>query len=111
MRQNRKGQLVSNLLVARAISKMKINLELKNLLSICANDHCPESPKSWSISTYMQEAENDIQKYSAFSSYLLTCLHFYSFQRAKKVVSNSPGLVNSVFNLPDGQVICFEEFE
>ena len=39
-------------------------------------------------------------------------------QRAKKVVSNSPGLVdfaiglvNSVFNLPDGQVMFFEEFE
>ena len=40
------------------------------------------------------------------------------FQRAKKVVSDSPelvdfaiGLVNSVFNLPDGQVMFFEEFE
>ena len=39
-------------------------------------------------------------------------------QRAKKVVSNSPGLVdfaiglvNSVFNLPDGQVMFFEEFD
>ena len=39
-------------------------------------------------------------------------------QRAKKVVSDSPGLVdfaigqvNSVFNLPDGQVMLFEEFE
>ena len=39
-------------------------------------------------------------------------------QRAKKVVSDSPGLVdfviglvNSVFNLPDGQVMIFEEFE
>ena len=39
-------------------------------------------------------------------------------QRAKKVVSNSPGLmdfaigpVNSVFNLPDGQVMFYEEFE
>ena len=38
-------------------------------------------------------------------------------QRSKKVVSNSPGLVdfaiglvNSVFNLPDGQVMFFEEF-
>ena len=38
-------------------------------------------------------------------------------QRAKKVVSDSPGLVdfaiglvNSVFNLPDGQVIFYEEF-
>ena len=40
------------------------------------------------------------------------------FQRAKKVVSNSPGLVdfaiglvNSVFNFPDGQVMFNEEFE
>ena len=41
-----------------------------------------------------------------------------SIQHAKKVVSNSPGLVdfaiglvNSVFNLPDGQVMFFEELE
>ena len=39
-------------------------------------------------------------------------------QRAKKVVSDSPGLVdfaiglvNSLFNLPDRQVMFFEEFE
>ena len=39
-------------------------------------------------------------------------------QHAKKVVSDSPGLVdfaiglvNSVFNLPNGQVRFFEEFE
>ena len=39
-------------------------------------------------------------------------------QRAKKVVSNSPGLVdfaiglvNSVFILPEGQVMCFDEFK
>ena len=39
-------------------------------------------------------------------------------QRAKKVVSDSPGLVDfairlvsSVFNLPDGQVMFYEEFE
>ena len=39
-------------------------------------------------------------------------------ERAKKVVSDSPGLVdfaigldNSVFNLPDGQVMFFEEFK
>ena len=39
-------------------------------------------------------------------------------QHAKKVVSDSPGLVdfaiglvNSVINLPDGQVKCFEEFK
>ena len=38
-------------------------------------------------------------------------------QRAKKVVSDSPGLVdfaiglvNSVFNLPNGQVMFYEEF-
>ena len=41
-----------------------------------------------------------------------------SVQRAKKVVSDSPGLVDfatglvkSVFNLPDGQVMFFEEFK
>ena len=41
-----------------------------------------------------------------------------SIQHAKKVVSNSPGLVdfaiglvNSVFNLSDGQVMLFEELE
>ena len=40
------------------------------------------------------------------------------YQRAKKVLSDSPGLVdfavglvNSVFNLPDGQVMFYEEFE
>ena len=45
--------------------------------------------------------------------YLRCCV-----QSAKKVVSDSPGLVdfairlvNSVFNLPDGQVIFFEESE
>ena len=42
---------------------------------------------------------------------------FYS-QRAKKVESDSPGLVdvaiglvNFVFNLPDGQVMFVEDFE
>ena len=42
----------------------------------------------------------------------------FSIQCAKKVVSDSPGLVdfaiwlvNSVFNLPDGQVMLFEEFK
>ena len=42
----------------------------------------------------------------------------YPLQHAKKVVSNSPGLVdfaiglaNSVCNLPDRQVMFFEEFE
>ena len=41
-----------------------------------------------------------------------------STQPAKKVLSDSPGLVdfaiglvNSVFNLPDGQVMFYEEFE
>ena len=28
-----------------------------------------------------------------------------SLQHAKKVVSDSPGLVNSVFNLPDGHMM------
>ena len=45
-------------------------------------------------------------------------VNFVWIQLAKKVVSDSPGLldfaiglVNSVFNLPNGQVIFFEEFE
>ena len=40
------------------------------------------------------------------------------YQCAKKVVSDTPGpvdfaigRVNSVFNLPDGQVVFFEKFE
>ena len=50
----------------------------------------------------------------------LVCLWSQSCnkQHAKKVVSNSLGLVdfatrlmNSVFNLPDGQVMFLEEFE
>ena len=51
------------------------------------------------------------QQYFVSSSYMV-------IQRAKKVVSDSPGLVdfairlvNSVPNLPNGQVMCFEEFE
>ena len=46
------------------------------------------------------------------------CSHYTGLHRAKKVVSDSPGLVdfsiglvNSAFNLPDGQVMFFEEFE
>ena len=42
----------------------------------------------------------------------LSVFFFYIYQRAKKVLSGSPGLVdfaiglaNSVFNLPDGQVM------
>ena len=43
---------------------------------------------------------------------------YFHVQRAKKVVSDRPGqvdfairLVNSVFNLPDRQVMFFEEFK
>ena len=49
---------------------------------------------------------------------MMSCENTQYPQRAKKVVSDSPGLVdfaiglvNSVFNLPDGQVKFFEEFE
>ena len=46
-------------------------------------------------------------------------MHFlHHFQRTKKVVFDSPGLVdfairlvNSVFHLPDRQVMFFEEFK
>ena len=55
-----------------------------------------------------------------FACYI--CFHLAVFksllQCAKKVVSNilglvdfAIGLVNSVFNLPDGQVMFFKEFE
>ena len=44
------------------------------------------------------------------------CSGTVEIQRAKKVMSDSPGivdfairLVNSVFNLPDGQVMFYEE--
>ena len=49
---------------------------------------------------------------------MITLNHSMHFQRAKKVVSDSLGLVdfaiglvNSVFNLSDAQVMFFEEFE
>ena len=49
--------------------------------------------------------------------YLILMLEICIIQRAKKLVSNSPGLVdfaiglvNSVSNLPDGQVMFYEEF-
>ena len=45
-------------------------------------------------------------------------MNLIQLQRAKKVLSDSPGLVdfaiglvNSVYNLPDGQVMFCEEFE
>ena len=54
---------------------------------------------------------------NVFSSPLLSNV-ILLVQCAKKVMSDSPGLVdfaiglaNSVFNLPDGQVMFFEEFE
>ena len=54
---------------------------------------------------------------STIHSLVIICMHCY-MQRAKKVVSNSSGLVdfaiglvNSVFNLPDGQVMFYKEFE
>ena len=55
---------------------------------------------------------------SSLSSKKDTLGQALSVQRAKKVVSDSPvlvdfaiGLLNSVFKLPNGQVMFFEEFE
>ena len=57
----------------------------------------------------------DIAIYRILNSWIL--IYPMDSQRAKKVVSDSLGLVdfaiglvNSVFNLPDWQVMCFEEF-
>ena len=54
----------------------------------------------------------------AFLSFVFRDMPTYPIQCAKKVVSDSPGLldfaiglVNSVYNLPDGQVMFLEEFE
>ena len=51
-------------------------------------------------------------------SFDLVLIVLSKVQRTKKVVSDSPrlvdfaiGQVNSVFNLPDGQVMFLEEFE
>ena len=57
--------------------------------------------------------------YSGIQNFSLSVRKYISRkQSAKKVVSDSLGLVdfaiglvNSVFNLPDGQVMSFEEFE
>ena len=50
----------------------------------------------------------------SLSNYYIMAILVNKTQRAKKVVSDSPGLVdfviglvNSVFNLPDGQVMFF----
>ena len=58
----------------------------------------------------VQNVQNFVQIWMALS--------LVSMQRAKKVVSNSLGLMdfviglmNSVFHLPNGQVMFFEEFE
>ena len=55
---------------------------------------------------------------SSLSSKKDTLGQALSVQHAKKVASDSPGLVdfaiglvNSVFNLPDGQLMFYEEFE
>ena len=56
--------------------------------------------------------------YILLSCHLIMMSWLHPFQRAKKVVSDNLGLVdfaiglvNSVFNMPDGQVLFFEEFE
>ena len=53
-----------------------------------------------------------------FEKYILNLSALDHVQHAKKAVSNSPGLVdfaiglvNSVSDLPDGQVMFFEELE
>ena len=58
------------------------------------------------------------KNWTNFPNFVITEIMNSSTQRAKKVVSGSPGLVDfaiglvkSVFNLPDGQVMFFEEFE
>ena len=57
-------------------------------------------------------------QFLAFTFMLLVCNHLTRRQRAKKVMSDSPGLVDFaiglvifVLNLPDGQVLFFGEIQ
>ena len=63
-------------------------------------------PNIWNVFMDLTKDGSDLTRIKALT------------QRANKVVSDSPGLVdfaialvNSVFNLPDWQVMFFEEFE
>ena len=63
-------------------------------------------PNIWNVFMDLTKDGSDLTRIKALT------------QRANKVVSDSPGLVdfaiglvNSVFNLPDRQVMFFEEFE
>ena len=61
-----------------------------------------------------------VREMPLFFCFIILCLFLKRWlkQRAKKVLSDSPGLVdfaiglvNSLFNLLDGQVMFYEEFE
>ena len=65
-----------------------------------------------------EERQLYLQATSKLAKWVYVRPSTWQAQRAKKVVSDSPGLVdfaiglvNSVFNLPDGQVMFYEEFE
>ena len=65
----------------------------------------------------LRRVEKDLRHTLSLNCWLKRVLHLCN-QRAKKVEYDSPGLVdfairlvNSVFNLPNRQVMCFEEFE
>ena len=87
------------------------------------NTHCPHFLKH--VSHYdLPNVDSDSTHLFFFSHCWPYCMLqirkfcFKHWQCAKKVVSDSLelvdfaiGLVNSVFNLPDGQVKFFEEFE
>ena len=83
--------------------------------------HCTLSNSTFSVS-YTVARSHEVLSIKFYTINTLHTVRFdsndYIYQCAKKVVSDSPGLVdfaiglvNSVFNLPDGQVIFFEEFE
>ena len=64
---------------------------------------------------YLQIREYEIKIIIIIIIIIIICMYI---QRAKKVMSDSLGLVdfaiglvNTVFNLPDGQVIFFEQLE
>ena len=92
-----------------------------NFLRVAFHDYLL-LPQSELVST-LQNGVATKRRQTLQTSFRLTLVKNFmrlleAYQRAKKVVSDSPGLVdfaiglvNSVVNLPDGQVRFFEQFE
>ena len=97
------------------------------IMGLGIQDHAPWNPESWALGSRIPLK---IETQNPSSTDKESGIHYldsgiqnvesrngYKLQHAKKVVSDSPGLVdfgiglvNSVVNLPEGQVKFFEKF-